>query len=60
MELKEYQQNTLKRVKAYLETLKNWRVKNDMVVAAIGKDAALDVPLNAWEEIGGSHCQTSA
>ena len=40
MELKEYQQNTLKRVKAYLEALKNWRVKNEKVVAAIGKDAA--------------------
>ena len=37
MELKEYQQNTLKRVKAYLEALKYWRVKNEKVVAAIGK-----------------------
>jgi|ERR1035438_176493 type III restriction enzyme len=55
MELKEYQQNTLKRVKAYLEALKNWRVKNEKVVAAIGKDAALDVPLKAWEEIGGKN-----
>ncbi len=55
MELKEYQQNTLKRVKAYLEALKNWRVKNEKVVAAIGKEAALDVPLKAWEEIGGKN-----
>jgi type III restriction enzyme len=55
MELKEYQQNTLKRVKAYLEALKNWRVKNEKVVAAIGKNAALDVPLKAWEEIGGKN-----
>ena len=53
MELKEYQQNTLKRVKAYLEALKSWRAKNDKVVATIGKEAALDVPLKAWEEIGG-------
>jgi len=45
----------LKRVKAYLEALKNWRVKNDKVIAAIGKDAALDVPLKAWEEIGGKN-----
>ncbi len=55
MELKEYQQNTLKRVKAYLEALKSWRVKNEMVVAAAGKEAALDVPLKAWEEIGGKN-----
>lgn len=55
MELKEYQQNTLKRVKAYLEALENWRVKNEKVVAAAGKEASLDVPLKAWEEIGGTH-----
>jgi hypothetical protein len=55
MELKEYQQNTLKRVKAYLEALKYWRVKNEKVVAAIGKSDALDVPLKAWEEIGGKN-----
>ena len=55
MELKEYQQNTLKRVKAYLEALKGWRAKNEKVVAAAGKEAALDVPLKAWEEIGGTH-----
>ena len=55
MELKEYQQNTLKRVKAYLEALKSWRGKNEKVVAAAGKEAALDVPLKAWEEIGGKN-----
>jgi type III restriction enzyme len=55
MELKEYQQNTLKRVKAYLEALKNWRGKNEKVIAAAGKEAALDVPLKAWEEIGGKN-----
>ena len=37
MELKEYQQNTLKRVKAYLEALKSWRVKNEKVVAAAAR-----------------------
>jgi type III restriction enzyme len=55
MELKEYQQNTLKRVKAYLEALKSWRVTNEKVVAAAGKEAALDVPLKAWEEIDGKN-----
>ncbi|HNQ74663.1 MAG TPA: DEAD/DEAH box helicase family protein [Verrucomicrobiota bacterium] len=55
MELKEYQQNTLKRVKAYLEALNSWRDKNEKVVAAAGREAALDVPLKAWEEIGGTH-----
>ena len=55
MELKEYQQNTLKRVKAYLEALKSWCGKNEKVVAAAGKEAALDVPLKAWEEIGGKN-----
>ena len=48
MELKEYQQNTLKRVKAYLEALKVWRGKNEKMVAAAGREAALDVPLKAW------------
>ena len=55
MELKEYQQNTLKRVKAYLEALAVWRGKNEKVVAVAGKDASLDVPLKAWEEIGGKN-----
>ena len=55
MELKEYQQNTFKRVKAYLESLGAWRAKNEKVVAAAGMEAALDVPLKAWEEIGGKN-----
>jgi len=55
MELKEYQQNTLKQVKAYLEALGVWRAKNDKVVAAAGKEAALDAPLKAWEGIGGKN-----
>jgi len=55
MELKEYQQNTLKQVKAYLEALGAWQAKNDKVVAAAGMEAALDVPLKAWEEIGAKN-----
>ncbi len=42
-------------MKAYLEALNSWRVKNEKVVAAGGKEAALDVPLKAWEEIGGKN-----
>ncbi|MEO7299268.1 MAG: DEAD/DEAH box helicase family protein [Verrucomicrobiota bacterium] len=55
MELKEYQQNTLKRVKAYLEALAVWRVKNEKVIALAGREMAVDVPLKAWEEIGGKN-----
>ena len=55
MELKEYQQNTLKRVKAYLEALAVWRVKNEKVIAFAGKEMAVDVPLKAWEEICGKN-----
>ena len=53
MELKEYQQVALKQVKAYLEALHRWREKNEKVIEAAGKDAALDVPQKAWEEVGG-------
>ena len=52
MELKEYQQVALKQVKAYLEALHRWREKNEKVIEAAGKDAALDVPQKAWEEVG--------
>ena len=55
MELKEYQQRALAQVKAYLEALNRWRVKNEKVVAAAGKESALDVPLKAWEEVGGKN-----
>jgi type III restriction enzyme len=55
MELKEYQQNTVKRVKAYLVALDKWRDKNEKVVAALGKEMSVDFPLKAWEEIGGNH-----
>jgi len=55
MELKEYQQRALAQVKAYLEALNRWRAKNEKVVEAAGKEAALDVPQKAWEEIGGKN-----
>jgi hypothetical protein len=38
MELKEYQQNTLKRVKAYLEALTVWRAKNEKVITLAGTE----------------------
>lgn len=50
MELKEYQQTALKQVKAYLKALDRWQAKNQQVVKAAGPEAALDVPLKAWEE----------
>ena len=58
MELKEYQQTALKQVKAYLEALHRWREKNEKVIEAAGKDAALDVPQKAWEEVGGKFYQS--
>lgn len=56
MELKEYQQNTLKRVKAYLEALDKWRTKREKLFALDVEIAkAVDAPLKAWEEIGGKN-----
>ena len=55
MELKEYQQRTLSQVKSYLEALNSWRERNEKVIAAAGKESALDVPLKAWEEIGAKN-----
>lgn len=56
MELKEYQQNTLKRVKAYLEALDKWRVKRERAIAIDPEmGSAFDAPLKAWEEIGDAH-----
>jgi len=55
MELKEYQQRALAQVKTYLEALNRWRAKNEKVVEAAGKEAALDVPQKAWEEVGAKN-----
>lgn len=54
MELKEYQQKALAQVKRYLEALDRWRVKNEQVVKVAGREATLDVPLKAWEEVVGT------
>ncbi|MBI4829056.1 MAG: DEAD/DEAH box helicase family protein [Nitrospinae bacterium] len=51
MELREYQQKALQQVGAYLEALGKWREKNRVVIAAAGKEAALNVPERAWEEV---------
>ncbi len=50
MELKEYQQRTLKEIRGYLESLYKWSVKNQQVIKAAGSDATLDFPLKAWAE----------
>ena len=55
MELKEYQQRAMAQVKAYLEALNRWRVKNEKVIALAGKEMAADVPAKAWEEIGAKN-----
>ena len=54
MELKEYQQRALAQVKAYLEALNRWRAKNEKAIA-VDPDLAQDVPLKAWDEVGGKN-----
>ncbi len=51
MDLKEYQEKALKRVRDYLEALNRWQDTNERVVKAAGVEAALDFPQKAWEEI---------
>jgi type III restriction enzyme len=58
MELKEYQQKSLFHVKRYLESLANWRAKNEQVVAIAGTEATIDFPSKAWEQVIGTPYQS--
>lgn len=58
MELKEYQQKALSQIKDYLGSLRKWHEKSAQVVKVAGSEAALDFPLNAWEETAKTSYQS--
>jgi len=49
MELKEYQKKTLEQVKRYLESLAEFKEKNQKAIE-IDPEYALNFPLKAWEK----------
>lgn len=49
MELKEYQKKTLEQVKHYLESLAEFKTKNDRLIKE-DPDLSIDFPLKAWEK----------
>lgn len=53
MELKEYQKKTLEQVKRYLETLTDFKKKNDKAIK-LDPELSFDFPKKAWEKIVGS------
>lgn len=52
MQLKEYQQETLKAVRIYLETLAELRAK-DVKARAIDPELSIDWPAKTWEKVKG-------
>ena len=53
MELKEYQKKTLEQVKHYLESLAEFKAKNDKVIEK-DPDLSINFPLKAWEKVIGT------
>lgn len=53
MELKEYQKKTLDQVKIYLESLAEFKGKNEKAIA-IDPEYAIDFPFKAWEKVIGT------
>lgn len=53
MELKEYQKKALERVKHYLETLAEYKAKNEKAIQ-IDPDLSINFPLKAWEKVVGT------
>lgn len=50
MELKEYQKKTLDQVKGYLDSLAEYKGKNEKAIA-VDPDLAIDFPFKAWEKV---------
>ena len=50
MELKLYQQETVKKVKHYLESLAKFKEKNDKIIN-LDPELSINFPLKAWEEV---------
>lgn len=53
MELKEYQKRVLKQVKLYLESLAEFKAKNEKAIE-IDPDLSINFPLKAWEKVIGT------
>jgi|GEM_PF-3747944 len=53
MELKEYQKKALEQVKRYLETLAEFKAKNEKAIK-IDPELSIDFPLKAWEKVVGT------
>ncbi|MFZ5802924.1 MAG: DEAD/DEAH box helicase [Candidatus Omnitrophota bacterium] len=58
MELKEYQQKTLRQIKDYLTALTDWKSKSDKIAKEHGAETAFDWTEKAWEKVKGNHYQT--
>lgn len=53
MELKDYQKKTLEQVKRYLESLAEFKAKNDKAIEK-DPDLSINFPLKAWEKVIGT------
>jgi len=53
MELKDYQKKTLEQVKRYLESLAEFKAKNEKAIE-IDPDLSINFPLKAWEKVIGT------
>ena len=53
MELKEYQKKALEQVKRYLETLAEFKAKNEKAIK-IDPELSIDFPLKAWGKVVGT------
>jgi len=53
MELKEYQKRTLEQVRCYLETLAEFRAKNERLIKE-DPELSINFPLKAWEKVVGT------
>ena len=53
MELKNYQKETLKQVKLYLEALTEFRAKNEKAIK-IDPELSINFPLKTWDKVVGT------
>lgn len=58
MELKEYQQKTLRQIKDYLAALADWKLKSEAIAKEHGAEATPDWTEKTWEKVKGNHYQS--
>ncbi len=58
MELKEYQQKTLRQIKDYLTALADWKSKSEKIAKEHGAEAIPDWTEKAWGKVKGNHYQS--